>query len=265
MANTAANVVVAVTGSANYAPSGTALPTTALSALDAAFKEAGYISENGVTQSIGADSTEIKAWQNADIVRTVQTSHSLTYQFEMMESSAAVLEAYYGNYTAGAVQITGAQPGIRPWVFNVLDGSAKVRIVAPFAQITERGDVSYVNGDAVMYPVTLTCYPDAGGVKAYMYTDSIGGVLVAPVLGSALPITSAAAGGELVIIRGSGFMFNGNVVVTNVTFGGTASPQFEVIDNSTLAAVSPTRPAGSQPIIVTNSAGASIARPFTYV
>lgn len=265
MANTATNVVVAVTGSANFAPVGTPLPATALDALNVGFAEAGYISEDGLVQSIGADTNEIKAWQNADIVRTVQTSHSLTYAFTMLESSPAVLEAYYGNYAANTVQIKGDQPTRKPWVFNVLDGTAKVRVVVPDAQITERGDVTYVNGDAVMYPVTINCYPDAAGVKAYLYTSGIGLAPAVPLLVSALPITSLAAGGELVIIRGSGFMSGSTPIVTGVTFGGTASPQFEVIDASTLAAVSPARPAGSQPIIVTNTTGASATRPFTYV
>jgi hypothetical protein len=29
-----------------------------------------------------------------------------------------------------------------------------------------------VNGDAIMYPVTITAYPDASGVKAYLYYDN---------------------------------------------------------------------------------------------
>jgi hypothetical protein len=56
-------------------------------------------------------------------------------------------------------------------VFEILDGLRTGRVVLPDAQVTARGDVSYVDTDAVSYPVTLTAYPDANGVKAYIYWD----------------------------------------------------------------------------------------------
>lgn len=171
--STAANVRVGVTGSINKADAGSTLPTDATSSIDGAFDELGYIGEDGVVQSIGADVTEIKAWQNGDVVRKIQTSHDLTYAFAFMETSAEVLEAYYGNFTGtvddGTVEITADQLERGPWVLHVIDGDSLIRIVVSDGQITERGDVSYVNGEAVTYPVTLSCFPDENGVKAYMY------------------------------------------------------------------------------------------------
>ena len=35
--------------------------------------------------------------------------------------------------------------------------------------MTERGDVVYKNDEAIGYEVTITCYPDQNGVKAYKY------------------------------------------------------------------------------------------------
>lgn len=169
---TAANVRVGVTGGVYTAPEGTAIPTDPVSELDAAFDETGYISDAGVTQSIGEDITDLKAWQNGDVVRKIQTSHDLTYAFTMIETSEVTLKAYYGNYAAGVVEINGVQLPHGPWVLSVIDGDAEIRVVIPDGQVTERGDISYVNGDAIGYPITITCFPDEDGNKAYMYLDA---------------------------------------------------------------------------------------------
>lgn len=171
---TASNVLVGTTGGVHIAPEGTTLPTNTTTALNAAFDEVGYISDDGVTQSISEDITDLKAWQNGDVVRKIQTSHDLTYQFTMIETSDVTLEAYYGNYAAGAVQITGTQLDHHAWVLEVEDGDDDIRIVIPDGQITERGDIVYQNGDAIGYPVTITAFPDDSGVKAYLYVSGTG-------------------------------------------------------------------------------------------
>jgi hypothetical protein len=171
---TASNVLVGVTGGAYVAPEGTTLPTDTTTALNAAFDEVGYISEDGVSQSISEDITDLKAWQNGDVVRKIQTSHDLTYAFTMIETSDVTLDTYYGNYAAGAVEITGEQLPHKSWVLAVEDGDDDIRIVIPDGQITERGDIVYQNGDAVGYPVTITCFPDDSGNKAYLYVSGTG-------------------------------------------------------------------------------------------
>lgn len=171
---TAANVLVGVTGGAYVAPEGTTVPTDASTALSGTFVEVGYISEAGVSQSIAEDITDLKAWQNGDVVRKIQTSHDLTYSFTMIETSDVTLEAYYGNYAAGAVEINGDQLPHKAWVLSVIDGSDLLRVTIPDGQITERGDIVYQNGDAVGYQVTITCFPDDAGNKAYLYVSGTG-------------------------------------------------------------------------------------------
>src|SRR5690606_29744912 len=173
MALTSSNVRVAVSGGAYHAPLGTVLPTSAEEALDVALSEVGYISEDGLTQAIEADLEDIRAWQNGDIVRKVQTSHDLTYQFSMLETTADTLSVYYGaDLVDGELKINGEQLPHKVWVFDVLDGENIIRVVLPDAQVTERGEVTYTNGEAVAYEVTITAYPDATGTKAYMYVEN---------------------------------------------------------------------------------------------
>lgn len=183
MALSSDNVRVAVTGGVYRAPEGSPLPTDATATLNVAFKELGYVTEDGVTEAQGTNTNDIVAWQNGDIVRKVQTSHDLTYAFSMLETNDEVIDAFYGNGDAESYEINGAQPGRFSWVIEVLDGDAHIRIVIPSAQITERGDKTLVNGDAITYPFTLTAYPDPNysgsedaPAKAYVYADYGGSV-----------------------------------------------------------------------------------------
>lgn len=181
MALNTQDVIVGLTGGVFYAPNGTALPTDATTPLGVGYDELGYISEDGVTEANDETTQKIRAWQNGDTVREVQTAHDLMYSFACLETNEAVLEAFYGNYAAGVVEINAA-PGQRGvWVFQVTDGDSDIRIVVPDGQVTDRGDRQFVNGNAVQYPLTITCYPDSNYVgsldqpaKAYMYLETPG-------------------------------------------------------------------------------------------
>lgn len=169
---TASNVQVAKTGNFYGAPTGTALPTAHGAALDAAFADMGYISESGVNRSTPQSTQEIKSFQNGDIVEEVITSDKLTYAIEFMEDSENVRVAIDGNWTAGAVEIKGGVNTRQSWCFDfVMSNERTKRIVIPDGKITAKGDTSYVNGNAVIYPVTITCFPDGSGNKAYEYTE----------------------------------------------------------------------------------------------
>ncbi|MBR5285585.1 MAG: phage tail protein, partial [Clostridia bacterium] len=51
-----------VGGAVHWAPIGTTLPTTATETLNAAFKELGYVSEDGLTNNNSPESDTVKAW-----------------------------------------------------------------------------------------------------------------------------------------------------------------------------------------------------------
>ena len=81
------NVRVGVTGAIYFAPSGTALPTSASAALNAAFTDLGYADETGVVETQGETITNIRAWQNSAVVRKILTEHDLTYAFTALETN----------------------------------------------------------------------------------------------------------------------------------------------------------------------------------
>jgi hypothetical protein len=170
MANTADNIRTGVTGAVYKAPLATSLPAS-LNAATTGFTDLGYVNEDGVTESQPTDTNDIKAWQNGDVVRRVQKSHELTYKFTLLETSPTVQALVYGTspLTGTPLEMTGDPLLHHAFVIDVEDGTHKRRICIPDGAITERPEVVYSNADATAYAVTITCYPDASGNKAYVY------------------------------------------------------------------------------------------------
>ena len=170
-----------VTGAIYYAPLGTTLPTDAKTALDAAFKGVGYISEEGVTRSQSRSSNDIKEW-GGGVVTTVQMEYKESFKFKMIETlSDIVQKAVYGekNVTGKldgtttasmAVKHNALEPVANAWVIDtvMLDGTLS-RIVVPNAKITELGDLAYKKDSAIGYDVTLSAMLDANGNTSYDY------------------------------------------------------------------------------------------------
>lgn len=186
MPNKVSNVVAGKplsTGGILVAPQGTALPTTVATAPNVLFVSTGYIGEDGVTENNGRTIEKIRAW-GGDVVKTSQTEHSLTYEFTFIESlNTDVLKTIYGPTnvtttaktasvgTLQAIKVTSDVMAHYSYIFEVRDGVAKVRICVPDGQITEVGETTYSDASVIGYQVTVECFADATGVKAYKYTD----------------------------------------------------------------------------------------------
>lgn len=157
------------TGGAVYrAPSGTTLPTSASADLDAAFVEAGYISQDGLTNSNTMTTEQIRAW-GGDVVLTTQTEKTDTFQCTFIESmNLEVLEMVYtddnvsGSLSAGIVIKANAneQEEHSYVVDMVLRNGVLKRVVIPAGVITEVAEVQYSDSNAVGYQVTITAFPD---------------------------------------------------------------------------------------------------------
>ena len=167
----------AIGGAVYRAPLGTELPTSASAALGAAFVDMGYISEDGVTNSNTIESDDIKAW-GGDTVLSLQTDKTDTFQMTLIETmNENVLKAVFGNANVTGTFATGltvkanATEQIEAsWVIDMIArGNAKHRIVIPNAKITEIGDVTYSDSDAVGFEITLTAMPDSSSNTHYEY------------------------------------------------------------------------------------------------
>lgn len=157
------NVRVAVTGAVYVAPTGTTAPTTSSSALDAGFVDLGYVSADGITESIDRTTNQIRAWQNGSLVREVTSEGTYSVEMTFIETNEAVLELYYGTTNAsGEFSIDPTSTGGRQsFVIDVVDGTAVERIYIPAGEITAVGTRTLASGEAVGYQVTITAYADA--------------------------------------------------------------------------------------------------------
>lgn len=174
MANNADNVSFGkpkATGAIYIAPIGTTVPVTAWESLDAAFKNMGYVSEDGLVNGVETDTEEVHAW-GGDLVLEGQTTFKEMFTFNMIETNAEALKVYYGEdnvVVEGDGSITVKQtneqlPNVALVFDLVMTGGRIKRIVVPDGQLVDRsGEITYVDGEAISYPAVFVAYPDANG------------------------------------------------------------------------------------------------------
>lgn len=165
MANDATKVGVGVTGAISRAPLGTAAPTSQAASLNVAFVDLGWIGEDGVTETIPAtgDVTNIKAWQNGQVVRTLRSTSEdpVTFSFVALETNKTVVESWAGatvtqTATEGSYVINATSTRTHyVWNLDVVDGAELERTFIPDGVIGEVGDKVYSNGAAIGYEMTI--------------------------------------------------------------------------------------------------------------
>lgn len=158
-----------VTGAIFVAPKGTELPTDATTALAKEYKELGYVSDSGMTNSNSPSSTDVKEWGGLVVMSTL-TDKPDTFKFKLIEVlSLAVLQTVYGSANVKEDPETGKitikakaeDPENMVWVFDMLlSGKKMKRIIVPDGKITSVGDIEYSKSNAAGYDLTVAAYPD---------------------------------------------------------------------------------------------------------
>lgn len=170
-------------GAIYWAPAGTKLPTDATTALDKAFVNLGYVSEDGLTVTTADDGEDKKAW-GPETVMHAHTDFAKTYTFNLLETSKeAVLQFVFGKNNV-SVQTDGSlkwEDTGEPLPRGILvcetlhSNGNKPRVhrqILGDAQFTDRsGDQTYNNSDLLQFPVVVTAYKFTSGDKQVYETN----------------------------------------------------------------------------------------------
>lgn len=163
------------------APVGSAVGTDQdkFAALDASvFDNMGFISEDGIEEEIDADTDEIVD-MNGDVIFVAKSSETETLVLTLVSVTEASLKEWYGhgnvdasNASYIAIEHISTNREARAYVFELLlkDGR-KWRKHVPNGVISEVGSIVYGSGEVAGREITITCMPDASGVRMYDYIE----------------------------------------------------------------------------------------------
>ena len=168
-----------VGGAVFRAPVGTTLPTDATTALNAAFVNLGFVSEDGVTNESSPESSTVKEW-GGSVVLTTWNGRTDTFKMKLLEAlNPEVLKTVFGasnvTETSGALAVSVGPENAEEYSYvieTVLKGGRLCRLVIPRGTVSEVGERTFVSSDAIAYDLTLTANEDGNGCTHKEYISA---------------------------------------------------------------------------------------------
>lgn len=178
-------------------------PTSAKGTLTG-FTGAGYIGEDGLTETNERSSDNIRAW-GGDTVKVVQTEHDISYSFTFLETlNSDVLKAVYGdaNVTTTAAVAALAAPAITLGATAATGGTFaagtyywKVTATDSFGETIGSNEVSATLVASGTQVLNWTAITGATGYKVYRGTTAGGQDKLITTLGAVTTYTDTGTAG----------------------------------------------------------------------
>lgn len=167
-----------VAGAVFRAPLGTALPTDASTQLAEAYKDMGFISDDGVTNNNTADTKDVYAWGKSPVANIINEKPD-TWKMKFLEAlNQNVLASVYGEKNVEVsgegktihVRASSDQLSDAVYVIDmVLKGGALKRVVIPIGSIGEVAEIVYKDDEPIGYEITIKALDDGTGLTHHEY------------------------------------------------------------------------------------------------
>lgn len=151
-----------------HATKGTALPESPLAELAEAWKEVGYVAENGITWATGRSSEPLKDWANM-IRRQLQKEPTGTVAVPIISTTAEVLKTIFGasNVVESAASTThgklvsvevavGVVSDEEAFLFIMKDGDDAMMLGTTSGFITALEDIVFAPGSPITWNATVS-------------------------------------------------------------------------------------------------------------
>lgn len=158
------------------------IPADAVASLSSDFKCLGYVSEDGLRNSMSGEKEEIKAWGGDPVLVTndnkedhftctlLEVLNPEVLKAVFVDENVTVTEATKTAPQKIAVAVNGKeQPYVCYVVDMILQGDTPKRIVIPKGKISEVGEIVYKDDEAIGYEVTIDAAKDSDGNTHYEY------------------------------------------------------------------------------------------------
>lgn len=181
MANDANQIVVAANGTVYVAPVGTTQPTTPTATPAAAWKDLGFITEDGATFTDSKEIEDIQAWQSFYPVRKIINSKEVTLSFALQQWDEKTIPLAFGggtitNPSVGVWRYVPPSPETldeRALMIDWLDGVKAYRLIIPKGLVTEAVETQLVRTSEAELPITFSAVPTAGTDAFILLTNDI--------------------------------------------------------------------------------------------
>ena len=166
-------------GTVSVAPYGTTLPTTLSGALDSAFHDLGYLTEDGVEITKETDNFELSAWQARGIILSRPISRIYRVKIATLENDDIAHEVWNdgGTYAASGSDRVYTPPdnaSYDEWsvVIDATDGVVSWRMVCDHCVVSDTDSIMLKKDEATKFGFQFTVIGGEDGSAGWRRYES---------------------------------------------------------------------------------------------